>query len=128
MANFHQNFGGTAVTALGFLQSSAFESKAAALLHQSQAIVYESDDGAVVGTHQGAHFFTKGQRKGLAVGGTKAPLFVIETDVNKNIIYGFGHQHIGWTLGAVTGKIINSICNERVPNINIEPFSPSRFN
>ena len=47
---------------------------------------------------------------------------------NKNIIYAFGHQHIGWTLGAVTGKIINSICNERVPNINIEPFSPSRFN
>ena len=48
--------------------------------------------------------------------------------INKNIIYGFGHQHIGWTLGAVTGKIINSICNDRVPNINIEPFSPSRFN
>ena len=47
---------------------------------------------------------------------------------NKNIIYGFGHQHIGWTLGAVTGKIINSICNDRVPNINIEPFSTSRFN
>ncbi len=47
---------------------------------------------------------------------------------NKNIIYGFGHQHIGWTLGAVTGKIINSICNDRVPNLNIEPFSPSRFN
>ena len=47
---------------------------------------------------------------------------------NKNIIYAFGHQHIGWTLGAVTGKIINSICNDRVPNINIQPFSPSRFN
>ena len=47
---------------------------------------------------------------------------------NKNIIYAFGHQHIGWTLGAVTGKIINSICNDRVPNINIEPFSPSRLN
>jgi hypothetical protein len=31
-------------------------------------------------------------------------------------------------LGAVTGKIINSICNERVPNIDIEPFNPSRFN
>ena len=48
--------------------------------------------------------------------------------INKNIIYGFGHQHIGWTLGAVTGKLINSICNDRVPNINIEPFSASRFN
>jgi D-amino-acid dehydrogenase len=46
---------------------------------------------------------------------------------NKNIIYGFGHQHIGWTLGAVTGKIINSICSNRIPNINVDPFSPSRF-
>ena len=47
---------------------------------------------------------------------------------NNNIIYGFGHQHIGWTLGAVTGKVINSICNDRIPNINIKPFSPTRFN
>ena len=77
-------------------QLPIFESKVYALLHQSQPIVYESEDGAVVGTHQGAHFFTKGQRKGLAVGGTKAPLFVIETDVNKNIIYvGEGKEHPG---------------------------------
>ena len=48
--------------------------------------------------------------------------------INKNIIYGFGHQHIGWTLGAVTGKIINSICSNRIPNINIEPFNSGRFN
>ena len=47
---------------------------------------------------------------------------------HKNIIYGFGHQHIGWTLGAVTGKIINTLCDDRQPNINIEPFSPNRFN
>ena len=39
-----------------------------------------------MGNHQG-HFFTKGQRKGLAVGGTKEPLFVIETDVDENVIY-----------------------------------------
>ena len=51
-----------------------------------------------------------------------------QSQKNKNIIYGFGHQHIGWTLGAVTGKVINSICNDRIPNINIKPFSPSRFN
>jgi tRNA-specific 2-thiouridylase len=73
-----------------------FESKTDALLHKSLPIVYESEDGTAVGTHQGAHFFTKGQRKGLAVGGTKAPLFVIETDVNKNIIYvGEGKAHPG---------------------------------
>ena len=51
-----------------------------------------------------------------------------QSQKNKNIIYGFGHQHIGWTLGAVTGKVINSICNDRIPNINIKPFNPSRFN
>lgn len=57
---------------------------------------YHSKIGRVVGIHQGAHFFTKGQRKGLAVGGTKEPLFVIETDVDKNIVYaGEGRNHRG---------------------------------
>lgn len=57
---------------------------------------YTQQDGEIVGKHQGAHFFTKGQRKGLAVGGTKEPLFVIETDVVKNIIYtGEGKSHSG---------------------------------
>ena len=52
---------------------------------------YQSTDGKIVGTHQGAHYFTKGQRKGLAVGGTKEPLFVIE-----NVIYaGEGKHHKG---------------------------------
>lgn len=46
--------------------------------------------------HQGAHYFTKGQRKGLNVGGTKEGLYVIETDVEKNIIYtGQGPNHPG---------------------------------
>ena len=45
-----------------------------------------------------------------------------ESQINKNIIYGFGHQHIGWTLGAVTGKIINTLCCNRKPNFNIESF------
>jgi tRNA-specific 2-thiouridylase len=46
--------------------------------------------------HNGAHFFTVGQRKGLAVGGTKEPLFVLATDVQKNIIYvGEGKDHPG---------------------------------
>ncbi len=57
---------------------------------------YSQKDGKVVGTHQGAHYFTKGQRKGLAVGGTSEPLFVIETDVEENIIYtGEGKNHRG---------------------------------
>ncbi|EWH14209.1 tRNA-specific 2-thiouridylase MnmA [Cellulophaga geojensis KL-A] len=58
--------------------------------------VYNLNDGKVVGEHQGAHYFTKGQRKGLAVGGTKEPLFVIETDVDENVIYtGQGKKHPG---------------------------------
>ncbi|MDX1462849.1 MAG: tRNA 2-thiouridine(34) synthase MnmA [Marinirhabdus sp.] len=57
---------------------------------------YNKTDGKVVGTHQGAHYFTNGQRKGLAVGGTKEPLFVIATDVEENIIYtGQGKSHPG---------------------------------
>ena len=57
---------------------------------------YNKQDGIVVGKHQGAHYFTKGQRKGLAVGGTKEPLFVIDTDVQENIIYvGEGKHHKG---------------------------------
>jgi len=57
---------------------------------------YNANDGKIVGKHQGAHYFTKGQRKGLAVGGTPEPLFVIDTDVQKNIIYtGQGSTHPG---------------------------------
>ena len=52
--------------------------------------------GAVVGRHEGAQFYTLGQRKGLAIGGHKDPLFVISTDVEKNIIYvGEGESHPG---------------------------------
>lgn len=52
--------------------------------------------GKIVGKHQGAHYFTIGQRKGLNVGGTPEPLFVIGTDVETNTIYtGMGHGHPG---------------------------------
>ena len=49
-----------------------------------------------MGTHGGAHFYTIGQRHGLGVGGTALPLFVIATDVVRNIVYvGQGHTHPG---------------------------------
>jgi tRNA-specific 2-thiouridylase len=52
--------------------------------------------GKMVGRHQGAHYFTIGQRKGLNVGGTVEPLFVIATDVESNVIYtGMGSHHPG---------------------------------
>jgi tRNA-specific 2-thiouridylase len=62
----------------------------------AKKFAYTTADGKIVGTHNGAHFFTVGQRKGLAVGGTKDPLFVLATDVQKNCIYvGEGKDHPG---------------------------------
>jgi len=73
-----------------------FETKKEELAYTSEKPVYQVADGKVVGEHQGAHYFTKGQRKGLDVGGTKEPLFVIETDVEENVIYtGQGKNHPG---------------------------------
>ena len=73
-----------------------FENKQAELTYKSKKFEYSVSDGKVVGKHQGAHYFTKGQRKGLAVGGTKEPLFVIETDVDENVIFtGEGKDHKG---------------------------------
>lgn len=70
--------------------------KKAELISLSRKRTYQPIEGKKVGTHQGAHYFTRGQRKGLAVGGTAEPLFVIETDVKTNTIYvGQGKQHPG---------------------------------
>ncbi|MEB3344424.1 tRNA 2-thiouridine(34) synthase MnmA [Aquimarina gracilis] len=73
-----------------------FASKKEELDFLSTKYQYDASEGKVVGQHQGAHYFTKGQRKGLAVGGTVEPLFVIETDVETNTIYtGQGKNHPG---------------------------------
>jgi tRNA-specific 2-thiouridylase len=63
---------------------------------EAKSISYSPALGKVVGKHQGAHYFTTGQRKGLNVGGTPEALFVIATDVTTNTIYtGQGSQHPG---------------------------------
>jgi len=73
-----------------------FSNQEEALKFNSQKFHYAIEDGKAVGKHQGAHYFTKGQRKGLAVGGTVEPLFVIDTDVEENVIYtGEGKEHRG---------------------------------
>ena len=73
-----------------------FQNKEAELKYFATKFSYQKEDGTVVGKHQGAHYFTKGQRKGLNVGGTKEALYVIETDVEENIIYtGEGKNHKG---------------------------------
>ena len=56
----------------------------------------EAGEGKVVGEHNGAHYYTIGQRKGLNLGGHAKPLFVIGTDTTDNIIYtGMGEDHPG---------------------------------
>ena len=47
---------------------------------------------------------------------------------NKNIIYAFGHDHLGWTLGAVTGKIVSGMVTGEKTNLDLDPYSSKRFN
>ncbi len=62
----------------------------------SEPWIYSRADGTWTGKHQGAHFYTIGQRKGLNVGGKEKPLFIIATDITANIIYvGQGQDHPG---------------------------------
>jgi tRNA-specific 2-thiouridylase len=78
------------------IETPVFNSKEEELSFISKKYKFSREDGKVVGKHQGAHYFTKGQRKGLAIGGTTEPLFVIDTDVHENIIYvGLGKNHPG---------------------------------
>lgn len=72
----------------------------AAIYGQDKSIfepyIYSRQMGRVVGEHNGAHFYTIGQRKGLGVGGRVEPLFVIAIDVDQNIVYvGQGDDHPG---------------------------------
>lgn len=65
--------------------------------HHIKKIRYKANPyGAVIGRHEGAQFYTIGQRKGLNIGGHKDSVFVISTDIERNIIYvGEGHKHKG---------------------------------
>jgi len=78
------------------VETPVFSTRKEELEFLSAKYHYSKTDGKEVGIHQGAHYFTKGQRKGLGVGGTIEPLFVIDTDVEENIIYtGQGKSHPG---------------------------------
>lgn len=66
------------------------------LAYEAKNKAYSPEMAKIVGKHQGAHYYTIGQRKGLNVGGTKEPLFIIATDVKTNTIYtGQGANHPG---------------------------------
>ena len=66
------------------------------LAHETAPFVYEPELGEVVGEHNGAHYYTIGQRKGLKIGGSPKPMFVIGTDTITNVVYmGMGEDHPG---------------------------------
>ncbi len=68
----------------------------AELAELSQPNSFSLQDGKIIGEHNGAHYYTIGQRKGLKIGGFKEPLFVIETNTKENIIYlGESESHKG---------------------------------
>ena len=73
-----------------------FDSEESRWVFLSKRRHYKADNGVAVGQHQGAHYFTIGQRKGLAVGGTPDPLFVLAVDTVANILFvGQGKDHPG---------------------------------
>ena len=73
-----------------------FDSKEAEWAYMASKPQYELNQGVEVGHHQGAHYFTVGQRKGLGVGGTPEPLFVLAVDTKENALYvGQGKKHPG---------------------------------
>ena len=46
----------------------------------------------------------------------------------KNVFYCFGHHHLGWTLGPISGKIISGMIAEENTNLDLKPYSSLRFN
>ena len=66
------------------------------LFEMTSPYQYNPSSGPTLGKHDGAHYFTVGQRKGINIGGYKEPLFVISTDSSRNILYvGEGQDHPG---------------------------------
>ena len=84
-----------------------FSSKLEELQFLAQKLNYEKSDGKVIGKHQGAHYFTVGQSKGLGIGGHKESCFLISRDIEKNIVFvGEGRNFPGLFRSAL--KIENS--------------------
>ena len=75
------------------------------ITNKFESFKYSSSMGKVIGEHNGAHYYTIGQRKGLNIGGFPLPLFIIGTDVMENIIYvGQGEDHPGLYRNGLTVK------------------------
>jgi tRNA-specific 2-thiouridylase len=96
------------------------------LVSLTEPFQYNPKDGIFAGKHRGAHFFTIGQRKGLKVGGKEHPLFVIATDVEKNIVYvGQGEYHPGLYRQAL--YIRENETHWVRPDLALKPCDTERF-
>ena len=88
-----------------FDKTSNFKNENERILSLSNHIKYSLSDGKIIGEHDGAHYYTIGQRKGLAIGGYKEPLFVVSTNTQTNEIFvGEGKNHPGLNKKALKVK------------------------
>ena len=78
------------------IETPQFSTKLEELEFLANKIKYQKSDGKVIGTHQGAHYFTIGQSKGLRIGGHKESCFIISRDMETNTVFvGEGRNFAG---------------------------------
>jgi len=113
-------------------QESDFESDKSYLESLCTPQIFSETDGKYIGDHNGAFFYTVGQRKGLDIGGFKDPLFVIMKDIDKNILYvGMGSDHPALFKKAlfISNKDIHWVRNDLTlePNETMEVYFRVRY-
>ena len=113
-------------------EESDFESNKSYLESLCTPQIFSETDGKYIGDHNGAFFYTVGQRKGLDIGGFKYPLFVIMKDIDKNILYvGMGSDHPALFKKAlfISKKDIHWVRNDLTlePNETIEVYFRVRY-
>ena len=113
-------------------EESDFESNKSYLESLCTPQIFSETDGKYIGDHNGAFFYTVGQRKGLDIGGFKDPLFVIMKDIDKNILYvGMGSDHPALFKKAlfISKKDIHWVRNDLTlePNETMEVYFRVRY-
>ena len=113
-------------------EESDFESNKSYLEFLCSPKNFSETDGEFIGYHNGAFFYTVGQRKGLDIGGFKDPLFVLTKDIDKNILYvGMGSDHPALFKKAlfISKKDIHWVRNDLTiePNQSMEVYFRVRY-
>ena len=113
-------------------EESDFESNKSYLEFLCSPKNFSETDGEFIGNHNGAFFYTVGQRKGLDIGGFKDPLFVLAKDIDKNILYvGMGSDHPALFKKAlfISKKDIHWVRNDLTiqPNQSMEVYFRVRY-